>query len=73
MLQAGQGLPCLHLFSPEERQDYKALTRALQRYFGQCLQPDKLRSQLCNRRRHRVSHLAGWLRTLNALLDFMPL
>lgn len=33
-------LSCLLLLSPEERRDYGALVGALQRRFGQCLQPN---------------------------------
>ena len=37
----------LLLLSPKERQDYEALTGALQRHFGKCV----LRSERCDRRR----------------------
>ncbi|KAK7896492.1 hypothetical protein WMY93_021817 [Mugilogobius chulae] len=44
-------LSCLLLLSPAERDDYGALVGALQRRFGQCNQPDVLRSELASRER----------------------
>lgn len=44
-------LSCLLLLSPAERNDYNALVGALQRRFGQCNQPDVLRSELTSRQR----------------------
>ena len=42
-------LSCLLLLSPNDRRDYGALVGALQRRFGQCLQPELLRNELSNR------------------------
>lgn len=42
-------LSCLLLLSPEDRRSYQALVGALQRRFGQCLQPELLRNELNNR------------------------
>lgn len=44
-------LSCLLLLNPNERRDYGALVGALQRRFGQCLQPELLRNELSNRGR----------------------
>ncbi|KAK7882528.1 hypothetical protein WMY93_028702 [Mugilogobius chulae] len=44
-------LSCLLLLSPAERDDYGALVGALRRRFGQCNQPDVLRSELASRQR----------------------
>lgn len=44
-------LSCLLLLSPRDRQDYGALVGALQRRFGQCVQPELLRNELNNRGR----------------------
>ncbi|XP_078786579.1 uncharacterized protein LOC144983599 [Oryzias latipes] len=42
-------LSCLLLLNPADRRDYGALVGALQRRFGQCLQPELLRNELSNR------------------------
>lgn len=44
-------LSCLLLLNPEDRRNYGALVGALQRRFGQCLQPELLRNELSNRSR----------------------
>ena len=44
-----EALTCLLLLTPEDRHCYTALVGALQRRFGQCLQPELLRNELNNR------------------------
>lgn len=47
----GDALQCLLLLSPEDRQDYDALVGALNRRFGQCIQPGLIKNELSNRSR----------------------
>ena len=44
-----EALTCLLLLNPEDRHSYTALVGALQRRFGQCLQPELLRNELSSR------------------------
>lgn len=51
MCLTDDALKCLLLISPEDRHEYGALVAALQRRFGQCVQPGLLKNELSNRYR----------------------